>query len=101
MSSAIACNLGFLPLVFEITGNMHETVLSVIDVAVNKFATENSVVDVSPLLRYWLAVLSFAIHRNVSQGLITRAFAVNSKRFVHDSSSSMRSILDLSVCDVC
>jgi hypothetical protein len=72
---AASNDLGFLPIVFEITGQMHPESKKLFEVAI-KHAAENRNIPYSTLWHYWTSALMVALQRNLADGIIKRCLDI-------------------------
>jgi hypothetical protein len=90
--NAQANNLGCLPIVFEVTGAMHPTVLGLID-KVSSSRCKILKCSFNNLSKYWLSVISITLQSSLSDGITTRLSNIYSGQF-HSSYQTSNTFIE-------
>jgi len=86
--SASDNNLGFKPIIFEITGAMHREARTLLKTNLMEAAKKKGIVF-GVLWKYWVSALMMTMHRSLANGIMTRADSVNGRfEVTHETSKA-------------
>lgn len=84
-------NLGFIPIVFEITGAIHIDAIKVMK-NVQKDSSRTKNCEEEKLFRFWVSIISMTLQRNLARGIIIRCRTYNGRSLREDTSVSNNAI---------
>ena len=71
LAAAHACNLEFLPIVFEITGRMHDDTERLFNKVISNFAKSKNA-PFQAIWKFWISSINMTLFRSLAQGIIQR-----------------------------
>jgi hypothetical protein len=89
-----AANLGFLPLVFEITGRIHPATKEVLRSILAK-SSENRSAPPIAMWRFWISALQIQLQKALADSIIKLSFQINGKQHVENHENSLTAIREL------
>ena len=87
-------NLGFLPVIFEITGKMHPEVRTLLQDIITQKARQNSA-PFAAIWKYWISSLMMTLQKKLAEGILERCFNVYGSRFRETHESTRKSIIEI------
>jgi hypothetical protein len=72
---APANNLGFIPVIFEITGSLHDQILKLLRVHLQS-ASATKAIPFAALWKYWMSSLQIVLQRSLANSIIKRAKSI-------------------------
>jgi hypothetical protein len=93
-SMASAANLGFLPIVFEITGKMHPATKRLLSSMMKK-SSENRNAPPTALWIYWISALQIQLQKALADSIIKLSFQINGRKHVENHENSLTTITEM------
>jgi hypothetical protein len=89
-----AANLGFLPIVFEITGKMHPATKEVLKAILSKSSETRSAPPIAMWI-FWISALQIQLQKALADSIIKLSFQINGKKHVENHENSVTAIREL------
>jgi hypothetical protein len=87
-------NLGFLPVIFEITGKMHPEVRTLLHSIVSQKSKQNSA-PFAAIWKYWISSLMMTLQKKLVEGILERCFNIYGSRFEETYESNRQAIIEI------
>jgi hypothetical protein len=91
---AAAANLGFLPIIFEITGKMHPSTRTILQSMITKSSEARSTPSIS-LWIYWISALQIQLQKALADSIIKLSFTINGKKHSENHENSTTTITEI------
>ena len=92
--TAHSSNLGFIPIIFEITGRMHPETYSFFHDLLKKTAVD-MLAPFDALWKYWISSLMICIQRKLVHGIRDRCFNIYGRNFDETYESNFDTIVEI------
>ena len=96
---ALDQGLGFLPIIFETTGQMHHETLPFLVTCLEQ-ASRVRQIPFTVLWKYWMSTLMFTLQRSMAQGIIGRSSEIYGRRFKETYETSRGAVRDFGYMNI-